>query len=87
MKVPMYAVRDVQVGFMTPMVDKNDGSAIRNFAYALNSSNPMMQFSPKDYDLYRIGEYDVDTGVLTPETVPVLVVAGLSVVGSKNEIA
>ena len=84
MKYPFYAIRDVHVGFNQPMTDINDNTAIRNFSYAINNpGNGVMNFQPKDYDLYRIGEFDTDSGLLIPEPVPVLVVSGLSVYGSE----
>ena len=34
MKRPVYAIRDVAVGFGSPFVDVNDASARRNFSFA-----------------------------------------------------
>lgn len=83
MKYPIYAVRDIHVGFNQPMTDLNDNCAIRNFTYAINNpQNGVMNFSPKDYDLYKIGEFDTDTGLIDHEPVPVLIVTGQSVFGS-----
>lgn len=84
MKYPIYAVRDVHVGFNQPMTDLNDNCAQRNFAYAINNpGNGVMNFSPKDYDLYKIGEFDTESGFIVPEAVPVLIVTGQSVYGSE----
>ena len=84
MKYPIFAVRDVHVGFNSPMVDTNENCAIRNFTYAINNpDNGIMHFSPKDYDLYRIGTYDTDSGFIDAEVVPVLVISGQSVFGSE----
>lgn len=80
MKYPMYCYRDQKVGFMPPQADQNDNTAIRGFAYAINSRDGLMNFSPKDYDLYKVGEFDTETGQLTPCT-PALVVSGSSVYG------
>ena len=82
MKYPVYSVRDVQVGFNQPMTDLNDNVAKRNFSFAVNNpDNGVMNFQPKDYDLYRVGEFDTESGLLIPESVPVLVVNGASVYG------
>lgn len=62
MKCPLYAVRDRKTGFLSPMVDTNDEAAKRNFAFAVQSSQPMFLAFPDDYELYRIGEYDTDSG-------------------------
>lgn len=83
MKYPIYAVRDVQVGFNSPMTDISDNVAKRNFAYAINNpNNGVMNFEPKDYDLYRIGEFDTDKGTISAYGVPELVCTGISVYGA-----
>ena len=83
MKYPIYSYRDSKVGFGTPLCDMNDQSAIRGFAYAINSGNGVMSFSPKDYDLYKIGEFDTDKGIIIAEKIPVLIVYGTSVFEEK----
>lgn len=83
MKYPVYSYRDLKVGFGQPVVDMNDQSAIRGFSFAVNQNSNIMNFSPKDYDLYRIGEFDSEKGILISEKVPVLVVSGVSVL---NEV-
>lgn len=81
MKYPIYSYRDVKSGFGSPIVDQSDVTAIRGFSYAINGNNGIMNFSPADFDLYKIGMYDTDTGVIISENVPVLIVNGSSVVG------
>lgn len=83
MKYPIYCYRDVKVGFMPPQCDQNDATAIRGFSYAVNGNDGMMNFSPKDFDLYRIGEFDTETGSIMSE-IPTLVVTGISVFGDKT---
>lgn len=63
----LYAVRDVKSHWLTPTMDVNDEVAIRNFAFAVqNPQNTSFHFAPKDFALYRVGSFDLDTGVLTP---------------------
>ena len=85
MKVPLYSYRDTLVGFGTPIVDINDQTAIRGFSMQMNNPSSMNNFSPKDFDLYRIGVYETDTGLIEPETVPILICNGTSVIGVNNE--
>lgn len=81
---PMFAVRDVNVGFNAPMTDVNENTAKRNFTFAINDpNNGVMHFAPKDYDLYKIGTFDTESGLLLPEPVPVLICSGVSVFGSE----
>lgn len=82
MKVPFYSIRDKLAGFGYPTVDLNDQTARRNFAVAVN--NPQvnsMSFAPGDYDLYKVGFFDTETGqILSLESgVPEFVVSGTSV--------
>lgn len=61
----MYSVRDQLNGFGQLLVDTNEATAIRNFQNGI-AQNVGMQNNLKDYDLYQLGEYDTDTGVITP---------------------
>lgn len=63
----VYAIRDLKTGFLTPTVDVNDQSAMRNFEHAVVSHPDSLFFShPEDYTLFKLGEYDSDLGKLLP---------------------
>lgn len=80
MVLPIYSYRDSKVGFGSPIVEHNEQTAVRGFSYAVNSNDGLMNFSPKDYDLYKIGEFDIEKGVIVPELVPILICTGTSVI-------
>ncbi|WGL31333.1 nonstructural protein [Dipodfec virus UOA04_Rod_939] len=63
----VYAMRDVKVGFLTPSVDVNDQTAVRNFVHAVVNSESVLYSHAKDFALYRIGSYDSDMGTLEPQ--------------------
>lgn len=84
MKKYVYAVRDNKVGFLTPTVEDADAIAIRAFAFSVNNSGGIVGFAPSDFDLYRIGCYDTETSVISPEVPPVLICSGGSVFGVKE---
>ena len=84
MKYPMFCYRDNKVGFMMPQCDQSDQSAIRGFAFAVNNHDGMMNFAPQDFDLYKIGEFDTDTGKVNPCT-PVLIISGVSALASAGD--
>lgn len=75
---PIYAIRDELTTWLTPMVDTNDQSAIRNFRLALSSPRSIMEKNPTDFCLYRIGEYDNETGKIKSLEVPEFVIRGES---------
>ena len=61
---PIYSIRDVQTGFMSPMVDMNDNSAARQFAHTIKATDGVMHTQPSDFDLFKIGSFDTETGQL-----------------------
>ena len=76
MKVGLYAVRDAKTGFLTPTADVNNATAMRNFAHAIMNHESLMYTHPTDYQLWYLGDFDTETGILIqPEdkTVPWLV--------------
>lgn len=79
MKFNVYAMRDLKSGFLTPTVDQNDAMAARNFASSIQRSEGVLFTHKSDFQLYRIGEFDTDLGVINPEDFPVLVADGKDV--------
>lgn len=86
MKRILYCIRDNLSGFGTPVFDVSDQTAKRAFSYAINN-NPDMNFSPSDYDLYKVGTFDSETGLFaaTESGLPELVVKGSSVFNISNK--
>lgn len=83
MKYPMYAIRDQKVGFMVPpMCDQSDQSAVRNFSYSINGNDGVMNYSPADFDLFKIGEFDTEKGEIIP-CMPENICSGISVYNEK----
>lgn len=68
MKYGVYACKDELVGYDRPLIFDNDNVAIRNFGTALEDPDAYFSKFPADFSLWRIANYDSDTGVLTPES-------------------
>lgn len=66
-----------------PQCDQSDASAIRGFSFGINGQDGMMNFSPKDFDLFKIGEFDVDKGIIVGYEAPLLIVSGSSIAEKK----
>lgn len=80
MTYPVYCVRDVKVGFDTRfLVEANDDAAKRGFSMAINTTTSMMNYQPSDYELYRLGEFNVETGHFDSLDVPAFVIGGMDV--------
>lgn len=76
MKVGLYSIQDANAGFMSPVVDLNDATAMRNFAAQVDNSDVMKKFS-NEFTLFKIGVFDTETGMVDV-CVPPLHVANAS---------
>lgn len=75
---PVYCIRDTKVGYGNPYLSLNEMTAKRDFAFRVNNTD-MLAFAPADYELYKLGEFETNTGRFTLLTVPEFVVSGTSV--------
>uniref|UniRef100_A0AAU8B7G6 Nonstructural protein n=1 Tax=Dulem virus 106 TaxID=3145583 RepID=A0AAU8B7G6_9VIRU len=79
MNIKVYAIRDICTGYMTPTFEINDAVAIRNFEHAVTSVDSVLRSHASDFDLFRIGQYDSDTGRMMPVEMPILLRSGKDV--------
>lgn len=87
MNFGVYSIQDVKTGFMTPTIDQNDQSAIRNFSSAVMQSDGILFTHAEDFRLYKIGEFDSDSGSIQSIAPIEHLVDGSSVLrGVKNEV-
>ena len=83
---PVFSVRDQMVGFNDPFIAVNQQVAERDFTNVVNNPNGRIYLNPNHYDLYRIGDFDTEKGILIPSE-PELILTGMSVKkGNENEI-
>lgn len=73
MKFGMYAIKDAKTGFMTPTVDQNDASALRNFEHAVNQPDSLLNSHSNDFALCKLASFDTDSGVCDVLPVPFVV--------------
>lgn len=76
MTKPIYCIRDLKVGFMQLVCDDNDETAKRGFAMAMTAPNDIRGFFPQDFQLYKVGLFDTQTGLISCDSIPVLVMDG-----------
>jgi len=63
----LYALKDVKIGFMNPWPCQNDPVAIREFTRGANDTQPnSINTDIEDKELWGLGEYNDETGVITP---------------------
>lgn len=66
MKYPVYAIKDQKFAFSAQLIcEQNDQTMARGFGFMVNNPDSVMNYSPKDYDLFKVGEFDTDTGEIT----------------------
>lgn len=61
----IYCIRDRLAGFGSPYPHRSQDTAKRSFARIVNNSEGDIAFSPADYDLYLVGDFDDDSGLVT----------------------
>lgn len=70
----LFSVRDVKTGFLTPTLDMNGESAIRNFEHACLVADSLFYTHAQDYSLYRVGTFYPESGMIEPAVPPVHIV-------------
>lgn len=72
----VYSIRDSKTGFMTPAVDVNDDAAARNFYHSVSVSEGILFTHASDFDLYKVGTFDSDSGLISPFSPVVMIAQG-----------
>lgn len=81
----IYAIKDTKTGFMNPFYLQNDEVAIRSFKKAANEIQPnAVNDFPEDKELWYLGTYDSDTGVIKGEVPKFLIKAVDCVIKTKE---
>lgn len=65
MKFPIYSIRDRKSAYGMPILDTNDDTVKRTVYYQA-MRDPIMNLHPNDYDIYKIGDMELDSGELIP---------------------
>lgn len=79
MNYKIYCIKDDLNGFMAPIVDSNDASAIRNFAHAMKDTKSIFYTHPSNFTLYRLGDFDNESGYINAENTPVFIENGSNI--------
>lgn len=74
----IYSIRDVKTGYMNPVIEPNNSVATRNFANAVMQGTGVLYSHAGDFDLYKLADFDSDSGVITPVVPPEFVVSAAS---------
>ena len=63
----LYCVKDLKTGYLTPMTDMNDYSAMRNFEHACSNIDSLFYTHPGDYQLFKIGTFNTEDATIVTE--------------------
>jgi hypothetical protein len=78
MKLIAMSVHDAKgAAFVNPFFVPNEGMGARDFTACANDPDHAFCRFPEDYTLYKVGEYDTETGELVPTFPPKHVISGV----------
>lgn len=83
MKFGVYAVRDVKVGFQSISIQPNDAVAVRGFESTVINSDSVLFTHAEDFSLFKLGEFDADSGRLIPLDLPVQLIDAVACLSRK----
>lgn len=74
----MFSVYDVKAqAYLQPFFASQKGEAIRSFTDAVNKSDHQFHRHAEDYSLFHVGQFDDNSGLVSPLTAPVPVISAL----------
>lgn len=78
--IRIFAIYDQKLeAYNRPFFLISDGVAIRAFQDEINNKESELSKHPDDYELYKIGEYNEETGEINPN-LPQLIASGRALV-------
>lgn len=64
MKLGVYAIRDAAIKcFVRPFYARSDAEAVRSVSDVCKDSTHPFSQHPEDYEVYKLGEFDEETGL------------------------
>lgn len=68
MDYKIFCIKDTMVGFMQPFIQVNEAVAVREFSNIVNSvGSSIVSQNYKDMELYCLGTFNQDTGIIEPD--------------------
>lgn len=67
----LYAIKDTKANaFMNPIIQRTMGEAIRSVVDESKQPNSMFGKHPEDFNLFKLGTFNQETGLITIEPAP-----------------
>jgi len=79
-KVGVYSIRDNKVTAYSDRLicSSHKASMTRAFKTIINEQGSPYNLYPEDYELYQVGEFETDSGVITPFSASVFICSAMS---------
>lgn len=68
----MYAIKDELNGF-TAMIPFNNDELAKRYLFDQYIENPVIKNTPKDFSIWRIGAFDIETGTFSQKNGPTMI--------------
>lgn len=79
------SVHDAKVNaFAQPFFMRTQAEAMRGWIEVVNDPSTQFNKHPEDFNLFLLGDFDEDTGVITPLNAPNAVASAISVIKPKE---
>lgn len=67
-----------------PFLANQVGEALRSFMDIVNDGKSALALHPEDYDMYELGSFNMETGLISAHSVPKLTAKGLEMVNAQK---
>lgn len=85
MKLKVYSIRDAKAeAFNPPFYKHTHGEAERDFHQLAKKSDSMVAQYPEDYDLWYLGDFDDQSGKVTPLETPQHIIKAVQLTQQNN---
>jgi len=75
----VYSIKDAKAGtYGNPFYAINDGVATRSFEQAASDPQTTIHANPEDFNLYKIGTFDDNEGIITSEAQPQFITGAIA---------
>lgn len=83
-KLGIYSIKDTKADvFLPPFFMRTNGEALRAFDDCVQKSGTPLSDHPEDFHLFKLGDFDQDSGTLIPSVCPESLASAMDFVKEK----
>ena len=85
MNLKIYSIKDAKAEYFTqPFFKKTHGEAERDFTTLCRDEKSQINQFPEDYDLWYLGDYDDNSGKMSPLDTPQHIIKAVQVISKQH---